>query len=59
MGSRIKYKYLYETYLPYVLEYIYTYIGQIAKRRKRPVLAFNMQNATKHSTWSGTVFSRA
>ena len=37
------------------------YIGQIAKRpvSTRPVLIFNMQNTTKHSTWSGRVFGHA
>ena len=39
------------TVLCYTLEYIY--IVQIAKRRPSTVLAFNMQNTIKHSTWSG------
>ena len=28
----------------------YIYIGQIAKIRRSPAFAFNMQNTTKHST---------
>ena len=42
------------TVLCYILEYIY--IRQIAKRHTSPVLTFNTQNKTKHSTWSGRVF---
>ena len=37
----------------------YIFIGQIAKRRTSPVFAVTMQNTTKNSTWSGTVFGRA
>ena len=29
-------------------------IEQIAKRRTGPVFAFNIQNKTKHYTWSGS-----
>ena len=31
------------------------YIGQISNSRTSPVFAFNMQNTTKHFTWSGRV----
>ena len=43
--------------LCYILEY--SYIVQIAKRRTRPVFAFNMQNTIKHSTWSGICMLKA
>ena len=42
--------------LCYILEYICK--EQIGKRRRSPEFAFNMQNTTKHSTWSGTHHSQ-
>ena len=38
------------TALCFILKYIYT--CQIAKQHRSPMFAFNMQNMTKHSTWS-------
>ena len=35
----------------------YIYIGLIAKRRTSYLFAFNVQNTTKHFTWSGNVWS--
>ena len=44
------------TVLCYILQYIY--IGQIAKRRTRPVFAVNVQNTPKYSFCLGTMFDR-